>query len=131
MKVHSAVGDEGVCFIWNDERRHVRWVVDGICGDMVALEEFSNHPAKHCSAHHCMFGDCQRWRLEPFTRLYQQYDLECTLGKRAIRVEVFPPFYSSGAQDFYTNVSFVANMNSMKELEDKINALEREASTGE
>ena len=97
----------------------------------MALEEFSNHPAKHCSAHHCMFGDCQRWRLEPFTGLYQQYDLECTLGKRAISVEVSPPFYSSGAQDVYTNVCFVANRNSRKELIDKINALEREASTGE
>lgn len=76
-----------------------------------------------------MFGDCQRWRLEPFTGLHQQYDLECTLGKRAIRVEVSPPFYS-GAQDFYTNVSFVAIMNS-KERVDKINVLEREASAGE
>ena len=97
----------------------------------MALEAFSNHPAKHCSAHHCMFGDCQRWRMEPFTGLYQQYDLECTLGKRAISGDVSPSFYSSGAQDYYTNDSFVANRSSKKELEDKINALEREASTGE
>lgn len=98
---------------------------------MLALEAFSNHPAKHCSAHHCMFGDCQCWGLEPFTGLYQQYDLECTWGKRAISVEVSPPFYSSEAQDYYTNVSFVANMGSKMERVDKINALEREASTGE
>lgn len=131
LKVLSAVGDEGVYYNYKDVCYHIRWVVDGICGDMVALEEFSNHPAKHCSVHHCMFGDCQRWRLEPFTGLYQQYDLECTLGKRAISVDVSPPFYSSGAQDFYTNVCFVANMSSEKELVDKINALEREASAGE
>ena len=97
----------------------------------MALEAFSNHPAKHCSAHHCMFGDCQRWGLEPFTGLYQQYDLECTLGKRAISVDVSPPFYSSGAQDFYTNACYVANKSSKKELEDRINALEKEASIGE
>ena len=75
--------------------------------------------------------DCQRWGLEPFTGLYQQYDLECTLGKRALSVEVSPPFYSSGAQDFYTNDSFVANRSSEKERVDKINALEKEASIGE
>lgn len=131
LKVLSAVGEEGVYYNYNDVCYYIRWVVDGICGDMVALEAFSNHPAKHCSAHHCMFGNCQRWRLEPFTGLYQQYDLECTLGKRAISGDVSPPFYSSGAQDFYTNDSFVANMNSKKERVDKINALEREASTGE
>ena len=130
LKVLSAVGEEGVYYNYI-VKAIIRWVADWICGDMMALEAFSNHPAKHCSAHHCMFGDCQRWRMEPFTGLYQQYDLECTLGKRAINGDVSPPFYSSGAQDFYTNDSFVANRNSKKERVDKINALEREASTGE
>ena len=46
-------------------------------------------------------------------------------------MDVSPPFYSSGAQDFYMNVCFVANRSSEKERVDKINALEREASTGE
>ena len=126
MKVLSAVGDEGVYFIWNDECRHVRWVVDGVCGDMVALEEFSNHPAKHCSVHHCMFGDCQRWRLEPLTRLYQQYDLECTLGKSAISVEVSPPFYSSGVSDFYSNVGYVANVKRVEEIQDQMKRMEEQ-----
>ena len=46
-------------------------------------------------------------------------------------MDVSPPFYSSGAQDFYMNVCFVANRSSEKERVDKINALEREASKGE
>ena len=130
MKVLSAVGKDGVYYVWNDECHHVRWVVDGICGDIVALEEFSNHPAKHCSIHHCMFGNCQRWRLEPLTRLYQQYDLQCTLDKSAISVEVSPPFYSTGVGDFYTNVGYVANMKSSREIQTKITELENQAVAG-
>lgn len=109
LKVMSDVGEEGAYFTINNECHHIRWAIDGICGDVIAEQDINSQSGKLSSVHYCIFGDCQKWRLDPILKEYQQYNSPSTVGKSRFSVEVSPPFIHSCDDDIYSNVSLVAN----------------------
>lgn len=125
----SDLGKQGFYVVANKRCHHFRWCIQSICGDIIAQQDINSESGKLSSVHHCLFGDCQKWRYEPLIRSYQQFNHPSSLKRIPLSVEVTPPFVFSGDGDFYSNLSLVANMNSNTGVADVFSVLNSNGKT--
>lgn len=105
----GSLGRDGAYFKMNGEWHHYRWFIQSLCGDVIALQDINSESGKLSSEHNCIFGSCRRWRFEPLRRSYEDFSFPSSLRKSPISVEVSPPFWFSGKNDLYSNVSLIVN----------------------